>query len=149
MTTECKQCTVPTDSGDGVCNFCADYTPPLPPVPADAVEIEDWRNLDGNDDEQLPPFRMFTARSWTVEATHDTAMGWELGTADITATIQGVQFGHGGVKRWVTITGSADLLPSEALQHLADALLAARNEIVRMSAADTFAPVFSDTESAR
>lgn len=31
QTTECKHCTVPTDSGD-VCSFCRTYVPPAPPA---------------------------------------------------------------------------------------------------------------------
>ncbi|MDH6245736.1 hypothetical protein [Mycobacterium sp. OTB74] len=35
--TQCRYCTVPTDSGD-VCAFCALYVPPVPPTAAQVLD---------------------------------------------------------------------------------------------------------------
>ena len=145
MTTECTTCTIPTDSADGICQFCWSYVPPQLPHPPGALTVGNWRNTDGGDP-AIPPFRDFTARQWVVEAARDTSEGWELGSHDTIVRIAGVQFATGRVKRWVEISGDTTLLPAEMVQQLGDALLAARHEIDRASAGGC-EPVFSDLDA--
>ncbi|NOQ57206.1 hypothetical protein [Mycolicibacterium fortuitum] len=135
-TTECN-------NADGICQFCADYVPPQLPHPQGALEVGEWRNTDRSD-ETIPPFRDLIGRAWTVEAAHETCSGWTLGHGDTMVRTEGVQFETGTVRWWVAITGETDLLPVSSIAQLADALTAARNEIVRLNAADVFAPVFSE-----
>lgn len=144
-TTTCKACTVPTDKADGICAFCADYTPPQLPHPSDAVEVDSWQNTDG-DDPTVPPFRMFSGTTRTVPAAREASFGWELGGNNTSVVIEGVQFSSGRVKRWVEIAGDITLLPPEQVGVLADMLVSARNEIMRLNACDVYGnvPVFSE-----
>ncbi|MGY1994541.1 hypothetical protein, partial [Mycolicibacterium fortuitum] len=128
-TTECTMCAVETTHADGICRFCADYTPPQLTHPTDAVEVDGWKNTDG-DDTTVPPFRMFTGTARTIPAANDTSMGWVLSHGDTIVQIEGVQFSNGRVKRWVEIAGDITLLPPEQVGVLADMLVSARNEIM-------------------
>lgn len=140
MSDQTPRASMNSDTPQWVC--AAMHTPPQLPHPADAVEVDGWRNTD-RDDPTVLPFRMFTGRTWTVPAAHDDSAGWELGGNDTRVTIEGVQFSNGRIKRWVEISGDIALLPPESVGALAEMLLSARNEMVRLNGADIFAPVFS------
>lgn len=125
--------------------YTTDYQPPQLPHPTDAVEVDGWKNTDG-DDTTVPPFRMFTGTARTIPAANDTSMGWVLGHGDTIVQIEGVQFSNGRIKRWVEVSGDITLLPPEQVGTLADMLVSARNEILCLNAGDVYGnvPVFSE-----